>query len=62
MITISVTDHAVIIFVALFASTLTLFSDFGLGTLLMPAFAFFFPIELAIAMAIGVTVATGFIP
>jgi len=36
--------------VALGVSTLTLFSGFGLGTLLMPAFALFFPIELAVAM------------
>ncbi len=36
--------------VALGVSALTLFSGFGLGTLLMPAFAVFFPIELAVAM------------
>ncbi len=35
---------------ALLASGLTLFSGFGLGTLLMPVIALFFPIELAIAM------------
>jgi hypothetical protein len=35
--------------VALLVSALTLFSGFGLGTLLMPAFALFFPLELAIA-------------
>ena len=35
---------------ALVASTLTLFSGFGLGTLLMPVAAIFFPIEVAIAM------------
>ncbi|MFA6040013.1 MAG: sulfite exporter TauE/SafE family protein [Methylophilus sp.] len=35
--------------VALIASILTLFSGFGLGTLLMPAIAIFFPIEVAIA-------------
>jgi uncharacterized protein len=35
---------------ALLASGLTLFSGFGLGTILMPAFAIFFPIEIAIAM------------
>ena len=35
--------------VALGASTLTLFSGFGLGTLLLPAFALVFPPELAIA-------------
>jgi uncharacterized membrane protein YfcA len=32
------------------ASTLTLFSGFGLGTLLMPVVALFFPVEVAIAM------------
>lgn len=36
--------------VALVASGLTLFSGFGLGTLLLPAFAVFFPVELAVAM------------
>ena len=36
--------------VALIASGLTLFSGFGLGTLLMPVVAIFFPIELAIAI------------
>lgn len=30
-------------------SGLTLFSGFGLGTLLMPAFALFFPVEIAVA-------------
>ncbi|MGY6214597.1 TSUP family transporter [Methylolobus aquaticus] len=35
---------------ALIASALTLFSGFGLGTLLMPVVALFFPLELAIAM------------
>jgi len=35
---------------ALLASGLTLFSGFGLGTLLMPVIALFFPLELAIAM------------
>ncbi len=35
--------------VALAASALTLFSGFGLGTLLLPAFAVFFPIETAVA-------------
>ncbi|SPS00086.1 TSUP family transporter [Cupriavidus taiwanensis] len=34
---------------ALFASGLTLFSGFGLGTILMPVFALFFPLSLAIA-------------
>jgi len=34
---------------ACLASALTLYSGFGLGTLLLPAFAFFFPPELAVA-------------
>ncbi len=36
--------------VALAASLLTLVSGFGLGTLLLPVFALFFPIELAVAL------------
>ena len=39
----------IICLVALFVAGLTFFSGFGLGTLLMPAFALFFPIEIAIA-------------
>ncbi len=39
----------VVCLVALGASALTLFSGFGLGTLLLPAFALVFPAELAIA-------------
>ncbi|MBF0257915.1 MAG: sulfite exporter TauE/SafE family protein [Desulfamplus sp.] len=35
---------------ALFASGLTLFSGFGLGTLLMPVVALFFPVEVAIGI------------
>ena len=42
--------YLVIPLVALLASGLTLFSGFGLGTLLMPAFALFFPLEVAVAM------------
>ena len=41
--------YLIICTVALIVSALTLFSGFGLGTLLMPAFAIFFPIEIAIA-------------
>lgn len=39
----------VICLVALLASFLTFFSGFGLGTLLLPAFTFFFPVEQAVA-------------
>lgn len=35
---------------ALFTSLLTFFSGFGLGTILTPVFAIFFPIEIAIAL------------
>ena len=40
--------YAVICIVALVVSALTLFSGFVLGTLLMPAFAIFFPVEIAV--------------
>lgn len=36
--------------VALAASGLTFFTGFGLGTLLLPAFALFFPVEVAVAL------------
>ncbi|CAI8210033.1 MAG: Uncharacterised protein [Cryomorphaceae bacterium] len=35
---------------AFFASLLTFFSGFGLGTILMPVFALFFPLEMAITL------------
>jgi len=43
-------DIIVVSIAALFASALTLFSGFGLGTLLMPVVAIFFPVEIAIAI------------
>lgn len=42
-------DIAVIAIVAAFASALTLYSGFGLGTILLPAFALFFPAPVAVA-------------
>ena len=39
-----------VIAVAFGASMLTFFSGFGLGTMLLPVFLLFFPIDLAIAM------------
>ena len=42
-------DFLLIGLVALFASGLTLYSGFGLGTVLLPAFALFFPVEVAVA-------------
>ena len=43
-------DYFLICLVAIVGSGLTLFSGFGLGTLLLPVFGLFFPIELAIIM------------
>ncbi len=40
----------IICIVAFLASILTFFSGFGLGTILLPVFAFFFPVEAAIAL------------
>lgn len=40
----------IICLVSLLGSALTLFSGFGLGTLLVPVFGLFFPIELAISL------------
>ena len=42
-------DLLIISVVALLASALTLFSGFGLGTVLLPAFALFFPVPTAVA-------------
>jgi len=43
-------EYIIICVSSLIASGLTLFSGFGLGTLLMPAFAIFFPVDIAVAM------------
>ena len=42
--------YLIICFTAFVASGLTLFSGFGLGTILMPVFAIFFPLESAITL------------
>lgn len=42
-------DIALIVIVAALASALTLYSGFGLGTILLPAFALFLPAPLAVA-------------
>lgn len=43
-------EYIVICIAALLASALTFFSGFGLGTILMPVFALFFPVEVAIGL------------
>ena len=42
-------QYALVAGVAVFVAGLTLFSGFGLGTLLMPAFALFLPVPVALA-------------
>jgi hypothetical protein len=42
-------DYVIVILVSSVAAGLTLFSGFGLGTVLTPAFALFFPLPVAIA-------------
>lgn len=42
-------EYLIVALTAMATSALTLFSGFGLGTLLLPAFALFFPAELAVA-------------
>lgn len=43
-------EHALIAVAALLASAVTFFSGFGLGTALLPAFAAFLPIDVAVGM------------
>ena len=43
-------EYIIICVFALIGYGLTLFSGFGLGTLLMPVFALFFPVDIAIAL------------
>ncbi|MFO0478915.1 MAG: TSUP family transporter [Bacteroidota bacterium] len=44
------TEYIIICLFALLGSGLTLFSGFGLGTILVPVFALFFPIDIAITL------------
>ncbi len=43
-------DYAILALVAFGGAALTFFSGFGLGTLLLPAFMLFFPVDVAIAL------------
>ena len=47
-------EYLVVSAVAVLISALTLFSGFGLGTVLMPAFALFFPVPVAVAATAAV--------
>ncbi len=42
-------DYAIVILISLFAGALTLITGFGLGTILLPVFAIFFPAPVAVA-------------
>ncbi len=44
------TEIVIISVVAFFTAILTFFSGFGLGTILMPVFALFFPVDIAVAL------------
>lgn len=41
-------DYFIIIFFSFVGALLTLFSGFGLGTIMLPVFSFFFPVQLSI--------------
>jgi uncharacterized membrane protein YfcA len=43
-------EYVIVAIASVFASGLTLFSGFGLGTMLLPVFTLFFPVEVAIGM------------
>lgn len=45
-----VIEYLIICFFSLLGSGLTFFSGFGLGTILVPVFALFFPLEIAISL------------
>ena len=47
-------DYLIVSATAFFAAGLTLFSGFGLGTLLLPVLVLFFPVEVAVAATAGV--------
>ena len=50
-------EYVVICLVSIVVAGLTFFSGFGLGTLLMPVFAVFFPVEVAISATAAVHLA-----
>ncbi|OGO41791.1 MAG: hypothetical protein A2137_07615 [Chloroflexi bacterium RBG_16_58_8] len=54
-------EYLVISIVALVAASLALFSGFGLGTLLTPAFILFFPVQVAVAAAAVVHLVNNFV-
>lgn len=51
-------EYLIICITAFIISMLTLFSGFGLGTVLMPVFAIFFPLPIAIASTAGIHLLT----
>lgn len=53
-------EYVIICLTALLAAIITLFSGFGLGTVLMPVFAIFFPLPIAIASTAVIHLANNF--
>jgi uncharacterized membrane protein YfcA len=53
-------SELIIYLTAIFASGLTLISGFGLGTIMLPVFAIFFPVEIAVGMTAIVHVLNNF--
>ena len=47
-------EYLIISATAFLASLVTFFSGFGLGTILLPAFVFFFPVDMAVALTAAV--------
>ncbi len=54
-------EYLIICLVSVVTAGLTFFSGFGLGTILMPVFALFFPVEIAIAATAVVHLANNFL-
>jgi len=48
-------DVLLISIVAFIGSGLTFFSGFGLGTVLLPVFALFFPVQVAVGLPLSFT-------
>lgn len=51
----------ILFFVSLLGSALTLYSGFGLGTLMLPVFSLFFPLPIAVAMTAVVHLLNNFL-
>lgn len=55
-------DYALVCAASLVVAGLTLYSGFGLGTLLLPVFALFFPVQVTVAAVAVVHLLNNFYP